>query len=64
MAILIFHRGTQTGALKPRFQHLFQDCISYKIMMKNDHFYWEKMAWATASFALWLTHIIHKVFQQ
>ena len=33
-------------------------------MTKNDHLYWRKMAWATASYAVWLLHIIHKVFQQ
>ena len=65
MAITIFSlECMQAGALKPRLQHWFQEWINYKIMTKNDHLYWRKMAWATASYAFWLLHIIHKVFQQ
>ena len=36
------HSNLFAGALKPRLQHSFQECISYNIMMKNDHFNWEK----------------------
>ena len=45
--------STRAGALKPRLQHIIsgQECISYKIMMKNDHFYWGKMDWATTSYS-------------
>ena len=37
--------------LKPRLQQQLQECISYMLMMKNGQFYWEKVAWATASYS-------------
>ena len=41
---------------------IFQVCISYKILIKNDHFHWEKIALATASYASYIKHLIHMVF--